>query len=71
MHPNHLCSKCGAKYEKHAGRGNPWCAEGTCPSGPFPKWPTTIDDEKAAGELFDKRVKAFWETSKTTFQPRS
>lgn len=68
---NHLCSACGAKYGAHAGRGNPWCVDGTCPSGAFPKWPTTIDDDKRAGEVFDERVRKFWQASKSTFKPRS
>lgn len=69
-HENHLCANCGDKYGRHAGRGNPHAPEETCPSGPFPKWPTTIQDEKRAGEVFDRRVKRFWETSGTTFQPK-
>lgn len=69
-HPNHLCSNCGEKYERHAGRGSPWCVEDTCPSGPFPKWPT-IAAGGDPGTLFDQRVKAFWEASKTTFKPSS
>lgn len=69
---NHLCANCGAKYGRHAGRGNPHVPENTCPSGPhFPKWPTTIDDDKRAGELFDERVRKFWQSSRTTFKPRS
>ncbi|HEY6117459.1 MAG TPA: hypothetical protein VI172_16015 [Candidatus Dormibacteraeota bacterium] len=70
-HPNHLCTACGEKYERHAGRGNPHVTEGACPSGPFPKWPTTITDEKRAGEVFDQRVAAFWQASRTTFKPRT
>lgn len=69
-HPNHLCRVCGQKFENHAGRGNPHVAENTCPSGKFPKWPTTIDDEQAAGVEFDRRVAAFWKASGSTFQPK-
>lgn len=69
-HDNHLCRVCGARYGNHAGRHNPHVVENTCPSGRFPKWPTTIDDDKAAGELFDRRVATFWKASGTTFKPR-
>lgn len=69
-HENHVCSNCGDKYGRHAGRGNPYVPESTCPSGPFPKWPTTIADEREAGKLFDQRVERFWKASGTTFKPR-
>ena len=69
-HENHLCRNCGQKQGAHAGMLNPHVPAGSCPSGEFPRWPSTIRDDVRAGKLFDKRVRKFWLASKTTFQPR-
>lgn len=69
-HENHLFAVCGAKRGAHAGHSNPHCPPSACPSGPFPKWPTTIRDQGRAGRVFDRRVRKFWQASRTTFQPR-
>lgn len=68
-HPDHLCARCGAKFSAHAALANPIAPNG-CPSGEFPRWPSSIKDDARAGRLFDKRVAAFWKASKSTFSPK-
>lgn len=70
-HESHRCANCGAKQGAHAGPGNPHAVQGACPSGEFPKWPSTIRDEGRAGRVYDRRVKAFWRASKSTFKPKT
>lgn len=70
-HDDHLCSNCGQKFSHHAAHGNPYAAEGACPSArEFPKWPSTIRDEAKAGRLFDERVERFWRASPGAFRPK-
>lgn len=69
-HEDHLCAVCGAKRGAHSGPNNPHAPNGACPSGAFPKWPSTIRDEARAGMVFDRRVRTFWQASRSTFQPR-
>lgn len=57
-----LCARCGETLGQHH------CESAACPAGPFPKWPSSIKDEAKAGALWDKRIKAFWAKSKTTFK---
>ncbi len=62
------CTHCGARKEQHGSAENPVRAF-ACPGpGTEPRWPTTIKDERRAGEVFDRRLARFWSERSTTFQ---
>jgi len=59
-----LCSHCGQPGMKHRS------SDARCPgSTKEPKWPTTIRDEKRAGEVFDTRLARHWSKRTTTYRP--
>lgn len=67
IHDRVICRRCGARKEQHGGATNPH-RPFACPGGEFPKFPK-LKDERKAGELFDKRLAAFWTKRSTSFSP--
>jgi len=63
-----LCAHCGFNESKHGGATNPYRPFACPATGKEPKWPTTIRDEKKAGELLDKRLAQHWTKRKTSFR---
>ncbi len=68
-HPNHRCAHCYKRYDAHAGATpSDNIPADRCPGKPA-KWPNSIQNEKRAGEVYDKRVRRMWTTHTTTFTP--
>lgn len=64
-HQDTRCRHCARPLRDHGGRENPHRAY-ACPGKKEPRWPK-IQDERSAGELFDRRLAKFWAERSTSF----